>query len=328
MLDIADSMGLICGYKLESTGETKVLEWEDMDSALADGGAAVWLHFNLIDVRARKWIQQCSHLPEEAREFLLVADNHMRIISVEPGYVAVLGDLCHEFVDNAERLDVMRLYVDHHCLITARRQPLASVDKLRKAIGKGLKVQRPIRLVIHFLHYVTDTLSDLIMQLHHDVEDIEEQILVGKTDGVGGELGRIRRTAAQLRRRLVPQQNALLGFSTRLPNWIVEDDAYDLRAAVDRLGALSHDLELIQEQARLLHEQASARMIEATNRNLYILSIVTTIFMPMTLISGIFGMNLGGMPGVNHDVGFWYGIAVMIATGLLTVIILRRWKML
>ena len=104
-------------------------------------------------------------------------------------------------------------------------------------------------------------------------------------------------------------------------------DAAKLRSAIERLGALGHDLELVQERARLLQEQASNRLMEATNRNLYILSVVTTIFLPITLITGVFGMNLGGLPGQQAAYGFWYGIGFMGVVVIATLYLLRRWRM-
>ncbi len=213
-------------------------------------------------------------------------------------------------------------------MISARREPLTAIDKLRKTIAEGLKVERPITLVTQFLHHVTDTLGDLILELTDNVDDVEEAVLGGSASRPGDELGRIRRVAVRLRRHMVPQQHALLGLLSRLPQWIGDADAAKLRNAIERLGALGHDLDLVQERARLLQEQASARLMEATNRNLYILSIVTTIFLPITLITGVFGMNLGGLPAQQDPLGFWYGVGLMVLTIVATLVLLRRVKML
>jgi zinc transporter len=61
---------------------------------------------------------------------------------------------------------------------------------------------------------------------------------------------------------------------------------------------------------------------------LYILSIVTTIFLPITLITGVFGMNLGGLPAQQDPLGFWYGIGLMVLIVAATLVLLRKVKML
>ena len=328
MVELVDHHGLVCGYRVDATGEMTPVEWTDMDEALSADGSLVWLHFDQADGRARRWIQDCGRIPTAAKTVLLGSDSHMRIEPAGAGLAGIVGDLRHEFSQTSDQLDVLRLYLDNRCLVSARRKPLAGIERLREALGEGLKVVRPIALVTQFLHHVTDTLGDMILGLAENVDEMEEQILDGQADDLGRDLGRIRRTAARLRRHMVPQQHALLGLLSRLPAWIDDAETVKLRTAIERLGALGHDLDLVQERARLLQEQASQRLMEATNRNLYIISIVTTVFLPMTLITGLFGMNLGGLPAQQDPMGFWYGVGLMLVTGLGTLILLRKGKML
>ncbi len=328
MLDISDTGGLVCGYRVSSGGDMATVEWADMDAALADEEGIVWLHFNQANARARDWIAAQTRIPPSAKTLLLGTDAHMRIEPAGPGLAGVVGDLHHEFAAKSDQLDVLRLYLDNGCLISARRQPLAAVDKLRRQIGEGLKVERPVALVTQFLSHVTDTLGDLILELAETIDTVEDAVLDNDLDNQGPGLAHVRRTAARLRRHMVPQQHALIGLLSRLPAWIAEPDAHNLRIAIERLGALGHDLDLVQERARVMQDQLSSRLMEATNRNLYILSIVTTIFLPMSLISGIFGMNLGGMPGSQDPMGFWYGMGLMVLTGAGTLVARRYRKML
>ena len=328
MLEQANASGLVCGYRVDAAGRMEELGWDDMDAALSAEENVVWLHFNQADPRARDWIQTSKHLPASGKALLLGSDTHMRIEVCDNGLAGVVGDLHHEFTDRVDRLDVLRLYLDNRCLISARREPLAAIDKLRRSIGDGLKVERPITIITQFLHHVTDTLGDLLRELTDDVDDLEDQLLAGQISDRVPELARIRRIAVRLRRHMVPQQHALVSLLSRMPAWIEENGAADLRNAIERLAALGHDLDLVQERARLLGDQLSGRLMEATNRNLYILSIVTTIFLPMTLVTGIFGMNLGGLPAQQDPMGFWYGMIAMVALGIVTLVLLRRRRML
>ena len=83
--------------------------------------------------------------------------------------------------------------------------------------------------------------------------------------------------------------------------WFREKDTQELHRSIERLGAVSQDLESIQERARLLQEEIAGRLGKATNHNLYVVSLLTAIFLPITLITGIFGLNVGGLSGVDHD---------------------------
>ena len=328
MLDQTDTTGLVCGYKVDTEGRMAELGWADMDAALANEDNVVWLHFNPTNARARDWIETSTHLPPAGKTILLGTDTHMRIEVCSNGLAGVVGDLHHEFAAKTDHLDVLRLYLDNRCLVSARREPTLALDKLRQSIGDGLKVERPVAIVTQFLHHVTDTLGDLLLELSSDVDDLEDQLLAGQISDRVPELSRIRRIAVRLRRHMVPQQHALVSLLSRMPGWIDESGATSLRTAIERLAALGHDLDLVQERARLLGDQLSGRLMEATNRNLYTLSIVTTIFLPMTLVTGIFGMNLGGLPALQDPWGFWYGMLIMAVLGIVTLVLLRRRGML
>ncbi len=80
----------------------------------------------------------------------------------------------------------------------------------------------------------------------------------------------------------------------------------------------------MQERARLLQEEIAGLLTEATNRNLFLLSMVTTTLLPITLITGVFGMNVGGLPWVGTHSGFWWVMLVMVLALVLTLVLLRR----
>lgn len=119
---------------------------------------------------------------------------------------------------------------------------------------------------------------------------------------------------------------SLTALLARLPAWATPDDAAELRDAVARLDAVGHDLDLAQERARQLQDERGARLAEITNRNLYVLSIFTAVFLPMTLVTGVFGMNVGGLPGVGSPHGFLWTIALMALIGLATFVVLKAAK--
>ncbi|HEY5770658.1 MAG TPA: CorA family divalent cation transporter [Terrimicrobium sp.] len=111
----------------------------------------------------------------------------------------------------------------------------------------------------------------------------------------------VRRLLARARRHIDAQRHALGHLAHRRAAWFRAKDTQELHRSIERLGAVSQDLESIQERARLLQEEIAGRLGKATNHNLYVVSLLTAIFLPITLITGIFGLNVGGLSGVDHD---------------------------
>ncbi|HVI89685.1 MAG TPA: CorA family divalent cation transporter [Dongiaceae bacterium] len=324
---IIDDGGLICGYVLHKDGTQQRLDWHDVDREIANPDSRIWLHFNLADMRAKRWLEGCTVVPRLAKHIILGTANQMMLEPVERGLVGVLGDLHHEFDIDPSKIGVLRLYLDDRLLISARRHPLKSIDSLRRSVANGTPTARPIGLVIRLLHHLAETFGSTITELGETIDRIEDRILDDHISNEGGDLGRARQLIVRLRRHLVPQRHALIGLLNHLPDWLNSDEISDLRQAVERLDMLGHDLDLVQDRARLLQDEIANKQAERTNHNLYVLSIVTTIFLPITLITGVFGMNVGGLPGVQSNVGFDGVMLLMILTVLVSLCLLY-WKRL
>ncbi len=325
--EFTDSLGLICGFSLEENGPALPLHWERQRDDTTETAAwpfdkPVWLHFNLADTRATQWIAACVSIPQEARELLLDIDAHIRSEIFDDGFALVIADLHHDFKDDPEGLGVLRVYADHRCVITGRRHPLKAVDQLRRTMMRGLEVPSTIELFGHLIQDLGEVLHGVIKNFSDTVDDTEDQILAGRLQDQGTELGRVRRLFARLRRHVNAGRTALAHCAMSLRHHVDRDEMTRLHQAVERLDGVAQDIELIQERARLLQEEIAGQLGKATNRNLYILSLMTTTLLPINLITGVFGMNTGGLPWANDPSGFTRAtlcmlIGVAISLGIL-----------
>lgn len=324
---LADDGGLICGYSLSRDGSLQHLDWHAIDAAISEQDTNIWLHFNLADMRAKRWLETCPLIPRAAKAILLGNSNQMTLEPVEQGLVGVLGDLHHDFDTDPSKIGVLRLYLDDRLLVSARQHPLKSIDSLRRSVADGAPATKPISLVIRLLHHLSETFGATIADLGENLDRIEDRILDDHISNESNDLGRARQLIVRLRRHLVPQRHALIGLLSRLPSWLSTDETDALRHAVERLDMLGHDLDLAQDRARLLQDELVNKQAEHTNRNLYILSIVTAIFLPITLITGVFGMNVGGLPGVQSNEGF-AGVMILMLVTVMISLCLLYWKKL
>lgn len=318
-----DDKGLICGFILHAQRPAEPLSWNAITRThdIADG--AMWLHFNLIDTRAQNWIAKCDRIPQAARDVLLANDSRIRLEVTENSFIGVLGDLYHEFDADPESLGVLRIYADAGWVITGRRHPLKTLDHLRRELMSGVQIETPICLVFYLLQKLADTFGTVISNLSDVIDDIEDRIMRGRFQK-GGQLGQVRRLLVRLRRHLNAERYALSHISGQLPIWCSEADILLFQRAFEKLSSVVQDLELSQERARLLQEEVASQLGEATNRNLYILSIVTAVFLPITLITSIFGMNVGGLPWTQDAFGFWWVTLSMLITLAIVLVVLQR----
>jgi len=300
------------------------LRWLELDAlGEIEPDKPVWLHFNLADRRARDWLGEQSQLPEVALEALLEEQSHVHVQILPHGFVATLRDLDHEVNGSEVRFGTFTVYVDAQRMVSVRRHPLETFDRLRRELYMGLELPTPVALFEHLVECLADTFESTVARLASTVEDAEDSILAGHQKEQGTELRRVRWLLARLRREARANRTALGRIPSHLPAACGGERQQSMAAAVDRFAGVAQDLELVEDRARLMQEEIAGRLSEATNKNLYLLSIVTVALLPITLITGIFGMNVGGLPWMDSPRGFTHtmviiGVAVAIALALIS----------
>jgi len=319
---VADSRGLICAFGLAPLLR---LERDALDDV--DPERPLWLHFNLADGRARDWLREDAQLPPAAREALLEDDAHVHVQMLEQGFVAVLRDLVREVQGGEARYASFGVYVDARRLISVRRHPLETFDRLRHELGTGLDLPSTMALFEHLVECLADTFEGVVERLAGVVEEAEDSILAGHSEDRGTELRRVRWLLARLRREARANRSALSRLPSRLPGGDGPERQQSLGAAIDRFAGVTRDLELVEDRARLMQEEIAGRLGESTNRNLYLLSIVTTAMLPVTLVTGVFGMNVGGMPWAADPHGFSHLMFIMALTLAITLALISRTRM-
>jgi zinc transporter len=320
-----DDEGLVCAFWLAPV--------EPWDGALKIGVPArvrpMWLHFNLADARARRWLEQQADISSAALKALLEREPRIHLETLDEGraLVAVLGDLHHDFGRDPEGLGTLRLHLDQTRLLTVRRHRLRTLDRVRRDLLQGPSMASAAALFEHCLRRLVDTFNEVTEKLTDEVDVAEDEILTGRYRAQGTRLGTVRRTVARLRRHLGANRTALSGLRHQVPPVLEEGaDERRLQDAIQRFDGAALDLDGLQERTRLLQEEIAARLAEGTNRSLFVMSTITVALLPITLITGIFGMNVGGLPWLNNPAGFrWTMLAIVFAvTGALWFLFHQR----
>lgn len=321
-VELRDQRGLICGFRLQAEGPAVAIEIADIDPPRPPD-APLWVHFNLNDTRGRRWIDDCDWLSAEIREHLLSNERGARLELMGDGFAAVLADL---FSDDPDSFGVVRLYVDKNCLITGRNHSVASVAALRQTLLRGAPAATTTALVNYLLAHLVAGFAKRVAEFGDLIDDAEEHVFGGHFQET--QLGPLRRAMAHLRRQIGADRHALLETNHHLPSWWDKASAKALRETLGDLSTVAQDLEFVQERARLLGEEIDSRIAGRTNRNLYFVSLAAAVFLPITLISGIFGMNVGGLPWVETDHGFLWTIACMGGAIFVTFVVMYWRRML
>jgi zinc transporter len=312
----ADQHGLICGFAFgpdgvgRSLGAEQALQWLQQPD-LHDG--FVWLHFNLAHVNAEKWLRQNLALSDVFYETLREASRSTRVELDDGTLVAVVNDVHYDFSFEPSDISTLWLSVSEKLIVTARLQPLRSVDRLRDAVRRGVPIASTVALLVHLMHDQGDVLANIVREITTRIDTIEDKLLAGRLETKRADLGVSRRLLVRLQRLLAPEPAALFRLLKKPPAWIAEGDIEDLHQSSEEFNVALSDMAALQERIKLLQEEIAGRVAEANNRSLFVLTVVTVMALPINIIAGLLGMNVGGIPLADHPAGFWIVVAVIVS---------------
>lgn len=292
-----------------------------------DAAAAAWSwrSYMITDLRARHAIADEQGLPAPAKEAFLAGAVACHIDFEDNWLFGDLPDLRHDYSAEARGLGHFRFAFDDKLLIGARKQPLDSVERIRKQIETRTRAfKSPAELIEAVMMQSLDGMSAELVQIGDNLDGIEDRIVC---DAWHNE----RQALVDTRRKLVVIHRQMATL-TSLFRHLDHSHRNDLSAAVSDMAArlshraytLHHDGEQLQARARLLQDELMAKLTAQSNRLLYFLSVMTSVLLPMTIISGLFGMNVGGLPFIENGGGFWIVTLLSIIVAATTFYFVRR----
>jgi len=319
----SDSSGLICGYvfardqgaiPVDSAAAREWLEASrEPDGAKPVGQQFIWLHFSLSNVNSERWLGDHLDLPKHYFDTLHEGPGSTRIEQADDCLIAVINDVLYDFSYEAPQIATLWMCVSRRYVVSARLHSLRSIDRLRVSVRTGEQFESAVSLLTHLLRDQADVLQQIARNAVTHVDQIEDILLAGQAAAKRSSLGSLRRVFVRLRRLLAPEPGALFRLLHSPPSWFTDEDTQGLRTASEEFSSVLNDLGALQERTKLLQEEISAHTSEQTNRSVYLLTVVTVLALPINIIAGLLGMNVGGIPLAQEEHGFWI-IAALIAS--------------
>lgn len=324
MPDLHSQTGIVWAYRFAADGTPTLVSRDEVPTLTPEDGF-VWLHLDLVHTRAQAWIDERKELPPAARELLLSRETHQRLDHSASLVWGIAHDLTRDIVDRTDNVGTLAWAVGERFLLTGRREALQSVRKAVEALNAGEQIASPAELFEHIIEYLIDDVTDAVVRLSDETDSVEDQILLDKLEDGPQRVGAVRRSAVQLHRQLAGLHLLFRRFaetpSGRSAPEAVRASALRLLLRVD---TLRQDIQSVQDRARLLQDEIAVRSANQTNRQLYTLSILTALFLPATFITGLFGINVKGLPWVESDLGAEMVTVACLGASLLTLFLLRR----
>jgi zinc transporter len=328
----SDRNGLVWGYILGDGQEAIPIDSDGAASWLAtaspaEPGRFLWLHFSLANAACRSWLRNHLDLPDAFHDALREGSGSTRVEREGDALLAVIHDVLFDFTFDPSDVSTVTLCVQPRLIISARLKPLRSLDRVRSSVKAGDGFTSSAGLLAQLLRDQAGVLADILRQATRRVDEIEDAVLTNRVSASRTELGSLRRLLVRLQRLLAPEPAALFRLLSRPPAWVAVEDVQDLRESAEEFSVAVADSAALGERVKLLQEELAATVNERTGRTLFVLTVVTVLALPINLLAGLFGMNVGGIPFAENPTGFWTVLGTLVTfTVIVGYLALRRFR--
>lgn len=277
----------------------------------------IWLHFSLSNAASEPWLRRYVTLPDTFYESLQSDIDATHLGQDADSLVARIHDVLFDFTFDAP-VATTSLCVKPRVLVSAHARPWRSIEQLRTAVQAGQVVRSPIEILARLLRDQANVLVDIVRRSKKRVSPMEEQLLAKRISVTRNELGSLRRMLVRLQRLLAPEPTAFFRLLNQPPDWISREELQNLQQAAEKFSTAITDTAALVERVKQLQEELSALVTAQANRTLFVLTVVTVLALPINLVAGLFGMNVGGIPLNQHRYGFLLVvIPLLVLTALL-----------
>jgi zinc transporter len=295
----------------------------------ADGGF-VWVHIQS-NGQTESFLDELSFdLPPTVRRALTAVETRPRCEPMESGVLvnmrapAAQGKSAH---DGGDLLVSVRLWAEAGLLLSVSFRPSTVVPLVEDKFRIGA-LQDPGDVIIAMATASAEALDPVVAALGDQLDDLESDLGPGTAFSERRLVTQLRTLAIGYRRFVNPQRMAFERLSQLPLDWLDDGERAAVREAADRFARMTEELESVRERAAVLHEELTDLRAEKMDARSLQIAIVAMIFLPLTFITGLLGMNVEGIPFSKAHWAFWGVVAFCVAVAALVGLwfIIRRWS--
>jgi zinc transporter len=288
-----------------------------------DGGHVTWVDIDTSDAEGRSWLQTQSSLSEHAKSLLLEPKEVIRRENLEHGlFVSFCGFNPTGKAENGD-LFWVGLLIEQDRVITARSGIDMAIEEIHKEVQRGKGPETPLDFLAFLVLSMRNQLENTITDLSGETDALEDRMIVEDADDPSvNDVIALLRKVFHIRRYFVQFQNVLKLIVVDPVIHFSKTENLTLTGATELLGGYLDIIEDCRGRVQLMYDQIQAQLSQKTAGISYKLTVVATVFLPLSFITGLLGMNTLGIPETHNPYGFW------IVCGFLMVLGIGGWALL
>lgn len=324
MNDIDESKTLLFALELDGRGGARELQEDELKPC----SAPRWFHFNAANCTSPEYVAQFADgLDTIGAQSILEREARPRCLQVGDNVQLTLRGVNLNDNSHAEDMVAVRMWVQRSTLLSTRYRRLKTVLEIRQRLLKGIGPKSIPEIVTLLCSRMLERMEPVLGDLDDDTDNIEEQIIESAEPELRKAIADVRKRAILYRRYIAPQREAIGLLHRSGVSWLGNHELRSLQESHDRVTRYVEDLDAIRERAQIVKDELANSLSDRLNRNLYTLSVVTAVFLPLGFLTGLFGINIGGMPGVDNSQAFFIfsGILVVLVAAQIALFKFFKW---
>ena len=313
-----EGKALVFAYLLDGKGGGEAVDWKAIGNWNPSQGL-LWIHLDLKIDETRVWLENESGLQQITRESLLDQDTRPRNILSDEGLLLILRGVNCNPGEDPEDMVAIRMLFSEHRIITTRYRRVMAIQDVNKAINANKGPCSAGDFLVMVAERIADRMGDIVADIDDSVDELEDTVLTAEIHELRSKLADLRRKAISLRRYIAPQRDVLFRLIQERVSLLNDIDRAHLREVAERTARFVEDVDSARDRASITQEELNNKLSEQMNRAIYTLSIVAAIFLPLGLLTGLLGINVGGIPGAENRWAFTLVVLMLfgIAMGLI-----------
>lgn len=285
-------------------GHGGVNSYTDLED-IQDLKQPLWLHFNANHPDAKSTIHGIApDIDEHSLYAIFDSDARPRTLQLENGVLVILRGINHNDGEDAEDMIAIRLWITDTRIISLRYRKSKALMQVADSFNRNRGPKTIGDTVTQISATVLSYIENSINKLDEKIDSLESRVLDEPDRQLRRDISEVRKSAILLRRYIAPQKDAISQLRYAEVNWLSSKNLRRIQEAQDVLLRGIEELDAIRERAQVVKDELVNALSDKLNRNLYVLSVITAIFLPLGFLTGLFGINIGGMPGVDNDKAF------------------------
>jgi len=295
-----------------------------------DSGVWVWVDLDRPTTDEARILTDVFHFHELAVEDALSASHHPKIESYGDYLYLILHGIDFSAAEHCFTTRDIDFFLGSQFLVTVHPGVSRSIGKINEACGRNNRVlaEGPGAL----LHRIVDTMVDNyrpeVEKLDDRLDTLEDKVFDSSDTQLAREILNFKKDVSSLRQVVLPQRDVVGRLARREFSLVNEPLAYKFRDVHDHLVRLADEAMFFQDRITSILDAHLSAVSNQLNTVMKVLTIIATLFMPLTVLTGMYGMNvaLPHLPGGDRAQFWWIaGMMLTMSGGMLTFFRRRGW---